>query len=254
MTSRTMLKVAIALLTLASVAAAEPTQVTIRVLSKGGKFIGTSMGGAQITIKDVDSSRVLASGVTAGGTGDTARIMTEPRSAKTTLFTEGAAQFQATIDLDEPRLIEVTAYGPLSHRHAANRVSATQWIVPGRHITAGDAWLLEIPGLVVEVQAPPAHVERTPKGIKLKANVTMMCGCPLGPDTSWNIDDFEVRAIVKRDGKRITEIPLTYAGVHSQFEAEYAADQPGAYEAIVYAYQHRNGNTGLQRLTWVVDE
>jgi hypothetical protein len=37
---------------------------------------------------------------------------------------ESAAKFTATIDINEPRLIEVTAYGPLVNLQAANKVSA----------------------------------------------------------------------------------------------------------------------------------
>lgn len=252
MTKRPILSVTIALLLWAASAVAEPTHVTIRVISKGAKFVGSAMGGVQITVKDVETGKVLASGLTVGGTGDTARIMKSPRSAGTQLFTEGAAEFRATIDLDEPRYLEVTAHGPLGRRQAANSVSATQWIVPGKHVTEGDAWLLEMPGLVVEVLAPVRDAKLTPQMIHLKANVTMMCGCPLGPDTDWNIADFDVRAVLKRDGRRLAEIPLEYAGSHSQFEAQYEAHEPGTYEAIVYAYQRGNGNTGLDRVTWMV--
>ena len=56
-------------------ATAEPTDLVIRVISEGGKFVGTSMGGAEIIVRDVRSGDVLARGRTAGSTGDTARIM-----------------------------------------------------------------------------------------------------------------------------------------------------------------------------------
>jgi len=243
---------AIAIFASAAVASAEPTHVTVRVISKGAKFIGSSMGGVQVTIKDADTGEVLAEGVTSGATGDTARIMKDRRSSSTVLFTEGAAEFRVTLDLEEPRRVEVTAYGPLSPKKAANRVSATQWLVPGKHVARGDAWLLEMPGLVVDVAAPPADVLPAPQRIVLSANVMMMCGCPLGPDTEWNIADFEVRAVIARDGKRVTEIPLEYAGKHSRFGTEYVAEQPGSYEATVYAYQRENGNTGLDRVRWVI--
>ena len=247
--------VTLLLLTTASAAMAEPTEIAVRVLSKGAKFIGTSLGGAQVTLRDVDTGELLASGVTAGTTGDTERIMHEPRTQETALHTEDAAEFRTTIDLDRPRLVEVTALGPLAQRQASNRVSATQWVVPGKHITGGDAWLLEMPGLVVDVLAPPAHTWfPEPRRVELRANVMMMCGCPLGPDTPWHIRDFEIQAIVKRDGQRIDQVPLHYAGSHSQFSACYDADAPGTYEAIIYAYQPGNGNTGLDRVTWMIGQ
>ena len=41
-----------------------PTTITVRVISKGAKFIGTSMGGAQITIRNNMTKELLASGMT----------------------------------------------------------------------------------------------------------------------------------------------------------------------------------------------
>jgi hypothetical protein len=157
-------------------ALAVPTHIIVRVKTKDAKFLGTSMGGALITIKDVHTGEVLAQGRTAGGTGDTTRIMKTPVARGVPISDETAAEFSATLDLDEPRLIEVTAYGPLADLKAANRVSATQWVVPGKHITAGDGWVLELPGFVVDVQAPPTHtqLEKTPQAVKLQAKVTMM--------------------------------------------------------------------------------
>lgn len=243
-------------LTLAAVVVAEPTEITVRVLAKDAKFIGSSMGGVLVTIKDADTGELLAQGVTQGSTGDTKRIMVDKRERGRALCTEDAGKWTATIDLEEPRRVEVTAYGPLAQRQSAGRVSATQWIVPGKHVTGGDAWLLEMPGLVVDVLSPPAHIKLSgvPQTIQLRANVTMMCGCPLAPDGLWDAKGFEIRAIVKRDGKGIGRIPMQYAGVPSQFEATYQADQPGVYDVVVYAYQPSTGNTGVDRVTWMVSQ
>ena len=157
-------------------AMAEPTRITVRVLSKDAKFVGTSVGGVLIQIRDAQSGALLAEGVTAGDTGDTKRIMLADRKRGVPLATEEAAKFEATLNIEEPRWVEVTAYGPLAQRQSANRTSATQWVVPGKHITGGDAWLLELPGLVVDVLAPPAHLKLggLPQRVELRANVMMM--------------------------------------------------------------------------------
>ena len=141
-------------------AAAEPTDLVIRVISEGGKFVGTSMGGAEIIVRDVRSGEVLAHGRTAGSTGDTARSMKGgPRG--TPLADETAAAFRTTIDIDEPRLVEVEAYGPLAQPQAAVRVTSQRWVLPGRGATQGDGWLLELPGLVVDLVEPAAHQRGT---------------------------------------------------------------------------------------------
>ena len=235
-------------------AAAEPTDITVRVISKGAKFIGSSMGGVQVTLRDADTGELLARGVTRGGTGDTGRIMAPERERGRPLSTPGAAKFSTTLDLDAPRRIEVSALGPLAQRQSANRVSAVQWVVPGKDLTGGDGWLLEMPGFVVDVLAPPAHLKLAgvPKSVPLQANVTMMCGCPVTQGGLWDANRYEVVARLTRNDAPAGETELTYAGTPSQFAAVLEIDEPGLYEAVVYAHDPKNGNTGLDKVTFIV--
>lgn len=239
---------------LPSVAAwAEPTEITVRALSKDAKFIGTSMGGMRITLRDAETGEVLASGLTEGGTGDTKRLMHENVGRRAVMSDASAARFQVTLDLDAPRLIEVEAYGPLAQRQAAQRVVATQWVIPGRGISGGDGWVLELPGFAVDVLSPPAHIKFDgATTVDVRANVVMMCGCPIEPKGLWDADKYEVQAIVRRDGKPVAQVPLKYAGQTSQFAAAVPATEPGMYEVLVYAYDPANGNTGLDRTTFII--
>jgi hypothetical protein len=253
------MRAVIAALSLASlcvpaIASAEPTEITVRVLAKDSKFIGTSMGGMRIVLRDAHTGEILASGLTQGGTGDTALIMHENRGARAKLSDEQAAKFTATLDLDEPRLVEAEAYGPLGQPQSAARALATQWVVPGRGISGGDGWVLELPGFVVDVLAPPAHVRvgRDAEAVEVRANVVMMCGCPIEPQGLWDADKIEVKAIVKRNGERVGDLDLAFAGEASQFATKVPIDAPGMYEVIVYAYDPANGNTGLDRTTFIV--
>jgi hypothetical protein len=99
--------------------------------------------------------------------------MHEDRGRRAQLADESAAKFTATLDLDEPRLIEAEAYGPLGQPQAAVRVLSTQWVVPGRGISGGDGWVLDLPGLVVDVLAPPAHIRLPAEAteVDLRVNV-----------------------------------------------------------------------------------
>lgn len=235
---------------------AQPTDVTVRVISKGAKFIGTSMGGVRVMLADRHTGELLAEGVTQGGTGNTKLIMVEPRTPEASIATDDAAKFTTTLDIEAPRLIEVTAYGPLAQQQAAHTVSATQWLVPGKHVTQGDGWVLEMPGLVVDVLAPPTHIKLAgvPQSVDLEANVTMMCGCPIEPGGIWDADQFDVRALLKKDGEPLDEVSLAYAGSTSQFSTTVRVEEPGTYEATVYAYQQSTGNTGLDGVTFIVNE
>jgi len=206
--------VAAALVLTTGAAFAEPTEITVRVLSKGAKFVGTSMGGARIVIRDADTGEVLATGVTEGSTGDTEKLVGARERGKP-VSTDDSAKFTAVLELDRPRLIEVTAIGPLAQRQSAVSASSTQWVVPGKNITGGD-------------------------------------GCPIEPDGLWDANKYEVAAILSRNGKVERTIPLAYAGKTSQFDTEIELDEKGVYEATVYAYDPANGNTGLDRVTFVI--
>jgi hypothetical protein len=241
-------------LAVAAPAQAEPTEVTVRVLSRDAKFIGTGMGGVRVTLRDAATGQVLAEGRTEGGTGDTGRIMRQPHRRGEALSAGGAAAFTATLDLDAPTRVEVVAEGPARPAGAANRVSATQWVVPGRPLTGGDGWLLVMPGFAVAVVDPPADLALggAPKPVALTVNVTMMCGCPIQPGGLWDADRYEVRALVRRDGAPAGEVPLAYAGVTNRFSGTLTVDRPGAWEAVVYAYDPETGNTGLDRAAFRV--
>jgi hypothetical protein len=104
------------------------------------------------------SKVILATGVTAGGTGETKLIMHQNAGRRAVLSDATAAKFDVTLDLQAPTLIEVEAVGPLAQMQSAHCASSSQWVVPGRHVTGGDGWVLELPGFVVDVLSPPAHV------------------------------------------------------------------------------------------------
>jgi hypothetical protein len=234
-------------------AAAEDTPVTVRVLSEGAKFIGSTMGGVRITLHDAATGEVLATGRTRGGTGDTERIMgPQPRGA--TRATADAAKFSATLDLDEPTRIRLVARGPLAQPQAANTVTETRWVLPGRGINGGDGWLIEMPGLVVDVMAPAAPAEAAPgEPVTVTANVALMCGCPIAPESPWPSDSFAVAASVSRDGEAVRTVPLTFAGTASRFSGEITLDEPGTYRIAVHAADERTGNAGVDFTTVTVE-
>ncbi len=234
------------------------TEIQVRVISRGGKFVGDDIGGAFVTLRDALSSEVLASGRTKGGSG-VADLMTIPHARVNPLPVEDAAVFTAQIPLDEPRLIEFSAYGPLTAQGSANRVTSTEWVVPGSFIDQPNVIQLEIAGLNVDILNPPTHFlpQETPKDIELRVNVTMMCGCPIGPETDWKPEDYVVKALIKKpDGTREI-VPLEFDAnapedAPSQFIAIYTASQRGIYEAIVFAHQPRAGNSGSDRVTFIL--
>jgi hypothetical protein len=227
-------------LSCASPALAEPTQVVVRAISKDAKFIGDSMGGVEVTLTDARSGKVLARGKVAGATGDTKKIVVEPRVRRQPISTPEAARFEAMIDIDKPTLVKAQARGPLGKPAAAITVSSTMWVLPGKPV-AGDGWLLEFPGLVVE----PVWSRPAPGELKIDAKVTLMCGCPIEPGGHWDAARYEVRATLSRGSTVIAQVPLAFAGQPSSFTATLPAPGAGAYQLLVTAQDAGSGNTGV---------
>ena len=71
------------------------TRIVVRAKSKDAKFIGTSMGGAHVVIKDSETGEVLAEGLTSGGTGNSKKIMIEPKTRFGRITDASTAKFIA---------------------------------------------------------------------------------------------------------------------------------------------------------------
>ena len=68
----------------------------------------------------------------------------------------------------------------------------------------------------------------------------------------WDANKIEVAVLLKKNGKRVGVLPMQYAGVKSQFSGIWKVEEAGVYEAIVYAYDPANGNTGVDKVTFSV--
>lgn len=241
--SRVLLTGGLLSVALALPAWAVETPVTVRALSRDAKFIGTSMGGMAVTLRDAATGAVLAEGVTAGGTGDTARLVKAPRARGEVLSGEGDAGFSAMIDIERPTLVEVALHGPVDHPASAVEVTARMWLMPGLGIAADDGWVIEVPGFVVDLDETPATA-MVGESLTLGAKVTMMCGCPVTPGGLWNAETYKIAAHVSVDGAVLPEVALS-GGEGSRYGAPLTLDRPGLWRIDVYAYDPANGNTGV---------
>lgn len=241
----------------ANISEAVETKIVVRAKSRDAKFIGSSMGGAKVVIKDGDTGDVIKEGLTVGGTGDTKKMILEPIKRGSPLSDASSAKFEASMDIEEPRLITVEVYAPYSQRQSMVKSSTQVWLIPGKDII-GDGIIVEIPGFAVDLMTP-----QIPEGIRLtegkavipiKANIVMMCGCPTEPGGLWDANRYEIKAIIKHDGGISSTIPLRYAGKKSTFETELEVTRTGLYEIIVYSYDPATGNTGLDRSVVAVSE
>lgn len=238
---------AIAALYLALAAApalAEPVHVMIRAQSEDAKFIGDHTGGVDVTLRDVATGKTLAHDLIRGGTGDTARIMTQPQARGAGITDAATAGYDAVIDIDRPTLVEVEARGPLGFPAQAITVRSTRWIVPGHPVT-GDGWILKFAGLLVT----PAAERTGDGGMHVMAVVTMLCGCPITPGGLWDAGRFTVEAQALDHGKVVATAPLAFAGEPSHFAGDIPAFAGHADKVRVVATQAAPANAGVAEFT-----
>jgi hypothetical protein len=224
------------------------TKVMIRAVARDAKVIGTHVGGARITVKDVVSGEILAQGMQQGGTGDTDIIMKKPHTRGMAVYnTPDASGFLAVLHLDKPTEVEISAEGPLGNAQATQRASTTMLLMPGEDVL-GEGIVLEIHGFIVTAVSPlPDAKVKTGSPFEVRATVTMACGCPMEPDGMWDANKVHVVARLLRDGKVQSEIPMTYAGVQNTFHADVPAGTTGPMELQVLSMDSNSANFGIMK-------
>lgn len=244
------------------------TALTVRVQARGGKFLGDDVGGASVVVRNALTSEVIATGVTRGDSGSLASAY-QAGASLATIVTPGdppavqwlvaestTSKLEVVLPLDRPTPIEVSAFGPLGGLQSAHRTTELQWIVPGQE-NPEPGWVIGLPGLVVQVLRPATHRTLAAGGgaVQLAANVTMMCGCPIGAGEPWLPSDFEVEAVIRKAGAGvIARVPLAIDAAEepSIFAGETAVEAPGDYEAAISAVQKSTGNAGAGLVTFIV--
>jgi hypothetical protein len=234
---------------------ATDTKIIVRVKAKDAKFIGSSLGGAYIIIRNSLNKQVLAEGKTIGSTGNTNLIMRTPIIRGNSIVDDQTAKFFATIDIDEPTFVTIEVLSPINNKQASTKITTQLWIIPGKHIL-GDGIIVEVPGFIIDILKPRTHHYIALKSIinkpfKIEANIVMMCGCTINKDGLWDSKKMEVKGILKRNGTFFKEVPLNWVSTNL-FDGNTTMQLPGNYELIVYAYNSKTGNTGVDKVNYVL--
>lgn len=231
-------------------ALAKSTGITVRVLANDSKFIGNSMGGVEIVIKDIKNKNILAKGTTTGNTGDTHLLMKEPRKRYDLIATPKSAAFKTNIDLKVPTKVLIAAKGPLNSDDQ-QEVSVSMWLFPGKHLNEGNGILLKLPGFSLTPQ-PLTQKPELGKPIKAHLTIKMMCGCPIKPEGIWDSNKIKIWAVVKRNREIILQKPLVYNSI-SDFKLNFTPRKEGSYSIVFMAFDSRTANTGLGQLNFKIE-
>ena len=165
------------------------------------------------------------------------------------------AKFMATIDIDEPTFVTIEVISPLNKKQAKAVATTQLWLIPGKHIL-GDGIILEIPGFIIDILKPRTHHYISLKSVKgkpfkIQANIVMMCGCTINKNGLWDSEKMEVKGILKKNGQAFKEVTLLLTSTNL-FEGEVAIKSAGNYELVLYAYHPGTGNTGVDKVNYVI--
>jgi len=74
----------------------------------------------------------------------------------------------------------------------------------------------------------------------------------LTPGGLWDADKYEIKALIKHEGKIVDSFAMKFAGP-STFQGEAAVKKKGQYEIIIYAYDPLTGNSGVDKVKVTVN-
>lgn len=231
------------------------TPVTVRVIAHDAKLIGTSMGGVDITISDKTTGKILASGQTKGGTGDTDKLVLKDKTRYGMISTTGSAAYNVTLDLVKPVFAEITATFHTAYTGHPITMNQTQWLIPGKAMT-GDGIILDMPGFAMRVEHPLPHQPVSiseEKDARIDLFMIMLCGCPISPGGTWDSDPMEIEALIYEGDVFRQSIPFKNIETN-HFQADLSDLKPGNYRIFVSAYDRRSKNTGVEKIHVTVQE
>jgi hypothetical protein len=260
----------VALLAIATLAAAEeqpPTEevlngpvsttVLVRVVAHGSLVLGREVGGARVTITDVATGRILATGVQQGEAGDQNQIMRTPRLMEEPVYSSRpSASFSATLDLDRPTLVEISAEGPLAYPAAAQRASKTVLLIPGHDLT-NDGIVLHLYGYIVQIESPtPGEPLIAKEDVTLRASIRTLSGAPVRPHGDWDSRKMHIYGEVVIGDRVVERLQMFHVGLQSSFEAPFfvplPADAPDGVTLRVIAADPASGNFGVGQAKYPV--
>ncbi|GKS58954.1 hypothetical protein YTPLAS18_24810 [Nitrospira sp.] len=233
------------------------THVTIRVVGHGSLALGREVGGAKVTITDLETGQLLATGLQQGEAGDQNLIMRTPHVMREPVYSSApSAAFTTTLYLDAPTRVEIAAQGPMGYPISAQRVAHTTWLIPGQHMS-GDGVVLELYGYLVRIEAPPEGESLIAKeDVTLRASVRTLAGTPVQPHGDWDARSVSIFGEVMIGGRVIERLQMFFSGERSVFEAPFfvptAHDAPDGITLRVVAANAADGNVGVAEANYPV--
>lgn len=233
------------------------TTVLVRVVAHGAMVLGREVGGARVTITDVASGHILASGIQQGEAGDQNHIMRTPHILEEPIYSSRpSAAFTTTLELHKPTLVEIAAEGPLAYPAALQRTSKTLWLIPGEDLTH-DGIVLHLYGYLVQIERPkPRETLMAKSDLKLRASIRTLSGSLVRPYGDWDSRKIRIYGELLVGDQIIERIQMFYDEGSRTFEAPFFV--PPINDALdgitlrVIATDLATGNAGMNQVEYPV--
>jgi hypothetical protein len=235
----------------------QPTTVLVRVVAQGALVLGREVGGARVTITDMATGSILATGLQQGEAGDQNQIMRTPHMMEEPIYSSRpSAAFTTTLQLHRPTLVEISAEGPLAYPTALQRTSQTLLLIPGQDLT-NDGIVLHLYGYLVQIERPKPREPLIAKDdVKLRASVRTLSGTLVRPHGDWDSRKIRIYGELLIGDRVIERLQMFYDEGSRSFEAPFfvppSKDVPDGITLRVIAADLSTGNSGLSQVNYPV--
>jgi hypothetical protein len=235
----------------------KPTTILVRVVGHGAMVLGREVGGARITITDVETKQILATGIQQGEAGDQNQIMRTPHLMEEPVYSSRpAADFKTTLTLRQPTLVEIAAEGPISYPAALRRAATTVLLIPGQDLTS-DGIVLHLYGYIVQIEHPkPGEPLIAKEDVQLRASIRTLSGAPVRPHGDWDSRKIHIYGELMIGERILERLQMFYSSDKGRFEAPFFVpsqkDAPDGIELRVVAIDVSTGNSGVGAATYSV--
>ncbi|NOT21879.1 MAG: hypothetical protein HOP22_04035 [Nitrospiraceae bacterium] len=228
----------------------KPTTILVRIVAHGSMVLGKDVGGARVTITDVASGQILASGLQQGDAGDQNQIMRTPRLMGEPLYSSRAsASFTTILKLPHPVLVDIAAEGPLGYPAATQRATTRTWLIPGQDMT-NDGIVLALYGYIVKIEQPQSGESLIAKDdVTLRATIRTLSGALVRPHGDWDSRKIQIYGEVLIGDRIVERLQMFYGSDNTGFEAPFFV--PSLTDALdgvtirVVAADPASGNIGV---------
>ena len=226
------------------------TKILVRVVAHGAMVLGREVGGARVTITDLETKQVLATGIQEGEAGDQNQIMRTPHLMEEPVYSaRPAAVFSTTLALQRPTLVEVAAEGPLAYPDSMRRTGMSVLLIPGQDLS-GDGIVLHLNGYIVQIEHPKAGEPLMAKDdVNLKASVRTLSGTSVRPHGDWDSRKMRIYGELLIGDRIIERLQLFYSNDTGTFDAPFFVpldkEAPGGIILRVVAADAAAGNFSL---------